>query len=98
MVDFVAFLEASKNCDRVLDAWLVHHHRLEPALQSGVLFDILPVFVKRRRPDRAEFAARELGLEKIRGIHRALGGTRTDDGVEFVNKENDLAFARCDFF
>ena len=98
MVDFVAFLESAEDGDRILDAWLIDHHRLEPAFEGGILFNVFPIFVQRGRADRAEFAARELGFEKIRGIHRPLGGTRTDDGVEFVNKENDLAFARCDFF
>ena len=39
-----------------------------------------------------------MGLEEIRGIHRAFGGTGTDDGVEFVDEEDHLAFAGSDFF
>ena len=90
VVDLVAFLEPAQDGDGVLDARLIDHDRLEAALKGGILLDVLAVLVQRGGPDGAEFAAGKLGLEEIGGVHRALGGTRADDGVKLVNEEDDL--------
>jgi hypothetical protein len=91
MVDLVAFLDAAQDRDGVLDAGFADHHRLEAALERGVLFDVLAVFVERGGADGAQFAAGELGFEQVAGIDRALGGARADDGVQLVDEQNDAA-------
>ena len=47
MVDLVALLQAAQDGDRRLDRRLVDHHLLEPALERGVLLDVLAVLVER---------------------------------------------------
>ena len=92
VMDFVALLQAAQDRDRVLDRRLIHEHRLETALERGVLFDVLAVFVERGGADAVQLAAREHGLEQVAGVHGAFGFARADDGVEFVDEQNDLAF------
>ena len=38
-----------------------------------------------------QFTPRQHGLEHVAGVHRTLGRARPDDGVQLVNKEDDLA-------
>jgi len=94
--DLVALLEAAQDGDRVLDGGLVDHDRLEAALQGGVLFDVLGVFVQGRGADAVQLAARQHGLEQVAGIHAALGLARADDGVQLVDEEDDLAVGLLD--
>ena len=90
MVDLVALLEPAQDRDRVLDRRLADEHRLEAALERGVLLDVLAVLVERRRADRAQLAAREHRLEQVGGVDRALGGAGADDRVQLVDEQDDL--------
>ena len=91
MVDLVALLEAAQDRDRVLDGRLAHVHLLEPALERGVLLDVLSVLVERRRADHAQLAARQHRLDHVAGVDRTLGTTRADDRVQLVDERDDLA-------
>ena len=64
---------------------------LEPALEGGVLLDVLLVFVERRRADGAQLPARQGGLQHVGGVHRAFGSARADERVELVDEEDDRA-------
>src|SRR5207302_10075304 len=65
--------------------------RLEPALQGGVLLQVLAVFVKCGGADRLELAPGQHRLEDARRVDRAFGGTRTDEGVDLVDEQDDVA-------
>ena len=95
---FVALLQSAQDGNGVLDAWFFDHDRLETALEGGILLDVFAVFVERGGPDGPQFAAGQLRLEHVRSIGRTLGGTGADDGVQFVDEEDDLPLARGDFF
>src|SRR5690349_24020958 len=58
--------------DRLRQRGLVDEHRLEAALQRGVLLDVLAILVQRRRADALDLAARERGLED-RSEERRVG-------------------------
>ena len=64
---------------------------LKAALERGIFLDVLAVFVERRRADAAQLAAAEHRLEQVARVHRATRRARADDGVDFVNEEDDLA-------
>ena len=49
------------------------------------------VFVQRGGADGAQFAASQRGLQHVRGVHRAFGGSCADQGVQFVDEKNNLA-------
>ena len=97
VVRLVALLEAAQDRDGVLDAGLAHEHLLEPALQGGVLLDVLAVLVQRRRADHAQLAARQHGLEHVARVHRGVAaGARTHEGVDLVDERDDLAVRLLD--
>ena len=96
VVHLVALLEAAEDSDGVLDGGGLHEHRLEPALQGGVLLDVLAELVQRRGADHAQLAAGEHGLEHIGCVHGALGGTGADDGVHLVDEGDDAAVGCLD--
>ena len=96
VVDLVALLQAAQDRDGVLDGRLVHHDRLETAFQCRVFLDILAVLVEGRRADAVQLTARQHGLEQVARIHRAVGLARADDGVQFIDEEDDLALGLLD--
>ncbi len=97
VVCLVALLQPTQDRDRLLDVGLVDQDGLEPALERGVLLDVLAVLVERGRADAAELAPRQRWLEQVAGAHGALRGARTDDGVQLIDEHDDLAVARGDF-
>ena len=84
-------MQAAQDGDGVFHRRLFHHHFLETALQRGVFFHVLAVFIERRRADAVQLAARQGGFEHIARVHRAFGFARTDHGVNFVDEKDDLA-------
>ncbi len=93
VVHLVALLEPTQDGDGVLHRGLAHEHLLEPALERGVLLDVLAELVERRRADHAQLAAGEHRLDHVAGVDRALGATGADDGVQLVDERDDLAVA-----
>ena len=87
----VTFLQATENGDGILHRGFIHLHRLEPALQSGVLFDILAVLVQRRRTDAVQLAPSQHGLQQVARVHAALGLSCAHNGVQFIDEQDDLA-------
>ncbi len=91
VMDLVALAQAAQDADRVLDGRLADEHRLEPALERGVLLDVLAILVERGRADGVQLAARQHRLQHVRGVHRAFGGAGADDRVQLVDEQDDLA-------
>ena len=65
--------------------------RLEPALERGVLLEVLAVLVERGGTDGLQLAAGQHRLEDAGGVDGALGGARTDEGVDLVDEQDDVA-------
>ena len=93
VVHLVALLQAPQDRDRVLDRRLAHEHLLEPALERGVLLDVLAELVERGGADHAQLTAREHRLDHVAGVDRAFGTARADDRVQLVDERDDLAVA-----
>ena len=70
---------------------LFHLHRLEAALEGGVLLEVLAVLVERGGADGLQLATGEHRLQDRRGVDGALGGTRTHEGVDLVDEQHDVA-------
>ena len=87
----VAVAQAAQDLDRVVDRRLLDADLLEAPLERGVALEVLAVLVERRRADRLQLAARERRLEDRSGVDRALGGARTDEIVELVDEQDDVA-------
>ena len=73
------------------DRRLLDLDRLEPALERGVLLEVLAVLVERGGTDGLELTAGEHRLEDAGGVDRAFGGTGTDERVQLVDEQDDVA-------
>ena len=91
MVGLVPVAQALEDLDGVRERRLVHLDRLEPALQRRVLLQVFPVFVQGGRADGLQLAAGQHRLQDAGGVDRALGGTRTHQGVDLVDEQDDVA-------
>ena len=97
VVDLELLLEAAQDGDGVVHRGLADHHGLEAARQSGVLFDVLLVFVERGGADAAQFAARQRRFQQVGGVDGALGRARAHQRVQLVDEADDLAVGIDDF-
>ncbi len=70
---------------------LVDLDRLEPALEGGVLLEVLAVLVERGGADGLQLAAGQHRLEDAGGVDRALGRAGADERVELVDEQDDVA-------
>ena len=91
VVRLVAVAEALEDLDRVRDRRLLDLDRLEAALERGVLLEVLAVLVERRRADGLQLAAGEHRLQDACGVDRALGRAGTDERVQLVDEQDDVA-------
>ena len=69
----------------------VHRHRLEPALQGGVLFNVLAVLVEGGGADDLDLSPGQGGLQDVGGVHGALGVTGAHQVMHLVDKQDDVA-------
>lgn len=77
-----------QNVQRLLDGRLPDQHGLQPSLQRGVLFNVLPVLGDGRGAHDLDLAARQGGFQLVRRVEAALGAARPDEVVDLV-KEQD---------
>ena len=91
VVRLVAVAQPLQDVDRVGQARLGDLDRLEAALERGILLEVLAVLVERRRTDRLQLSAGEERLEDGCRVDRALGGTGTDERVDLVDEDDDVA-------
>ncbi len=87
---FIQALYAAQNIDRLIDRRFVNVHRLETALQSGVAFDVFPVFVEGGCPDALQFTPRQGRFEDIGRIHGAPGRARAHQHVNLIDEEDTV--------
>ncbi len=71
---------------------------MKSAFEGCVFFDVLAVLAQRGCADGTQLAARERRLEHIRGVDGAFGCACSDEGVQLVDEENDLAVRLFDVF
>ena len=91
VVDLVALLQPAQDGDGVLDRGLADEDLLEPALEGGVLLDVLAVLVEGGGPDEPQLAAGQQRLDHVAGVHGPLGRPGAHDGVQLVDEGDDLA-------
>ena len=89
--DLIAFTQTAKNGNGILHRRLLYQHRLKAALQCRILFNVLAVFVKRRRAYAVQFSPGEHGLQQVARIHASLGFPRAHNGVQLIDKQKDAS-------
>ena len=97
VMDLVAFLEAAQDGDGLLHAGFANINRLETALQGGVFFDVLAVFVQGGGADATKFAAGQGRFEHVGGVVGPFGRAGADNGVQFVNEQQHAPLTGSDF-
>ena len=91
VVFLVIGLQATQNLDRIFNARLGNIDLLEPAHQRAVLLKVIAEFLVGGRANAPERAALQRGLQQVGRIHGTTGcRARTDDGMNFINKENRI--------
>ena len=68
-------------------------HGAEAAFKRGVLLNKFAVFLQCRRTDHLQLSPAKGRLEQIGRVDCALGAACADDGVHFVDKQDDAAAA-----
>ena len=96
MERFVAVAKSLEDVDGVGDRRFVHRDGLETTLEGRVLFKVFAVLVQGRRPDGLQFATSEHRLEDAGRVDRALRSTSSNERVDLVNENDDVA-AVADF-
>ena len=91
VMNLVALPQTAQDADGVFDRRFGNQDRLEPSLEGRVLLDVLPVLVEGGGADGVQLAAREHGLEQIRGVDGALRRAGPDHRVQLVDEEDDPA-------
>src|SRR5690606_25390355 len=91
----VLVAQALEDVDRHGQGGLCHLHRLEAALERGILLEVLAVLIQRRGADGLQLTAGEQRLQDVRRVDRTLGSARTHEGVDLVDEGDDVA-ARAD--
>ncbi len=89
MVVFVAFFQPTQNADGTQLVGLIHHHRLETALQGLVFLEVFLVFVQRGGTDGPQFAARQCRFQYVGRVHGALASSGSHQGVNLVDEHDD---------
>ena len=93
-MEFVLFLKSAQDRNRVFNGGFGDQHGLEATGERRVLLDIFAILIKCGGTDAMKFATRQRGLQQVRGVHRAIAFARADKRVQFVDKQDDAAFAR----
>ena len=65
VMQFVALLDAAQNRDGGLDTGFRHDDRLKAPFERGVLFDVLSIFVERRRADASSSPRASAGFSML---------------------------------
>ena len=91
VVRLVAVAQAAQDLHGVVHRRLLDADLLEAALEGRVALEVLAVLVERRRADRLQLATREGRLEDRGRVDRAFGRAGTDEIVELVDEQDDVA-------
>ena len=98
MVGLVALFQTSENCHRVFHTGFTHENLLESPLQGSVLFDEFTIFIQSGCPNKAQFSSGQHGFEHVGRGNRTFATTCAHQGVQLINKSDDLTFGVVDFF
>ena len=91
VVGLVAITQPLEDLNGVRDRRLLDDDLLEATLEGGVLFEVLAELVEGGGANGLQFATGEHRLQNRRRVDRALGGTRSDEGVDLIDEEDDVA-------
>ena len=95
VVQLIALFQTTQDRNGIFNAWLSNKHFLETTLQRSIFFNILTILIERGCADTVQLTARQSRFQHVAGIHCAVRFPRPDHSVQFINKQNDVAFLFC---
>src|SRR5260370_30560165 len=100
MVQLIVVTYNAQHLDGLFQRWFVDHHRLEAALQRGILFNMFAVLIQSCGADTAQLATSKRRLEHIGSSNSALRGSCANHRVQFIDTDDGIIrlapfFAYC---
>src|SRR5690606_27590436 len=93
VVKLILVFDATENGDGIRCVGFIDQYLLESSFQCLVFFDVLLVFLQSSGADGMQFPTGKRRLEQVGSIHGTFpAASRTDQGVDFVDKEDNLPF------
>ncbi len=90
MVCLKSVFDTSEDLKCLVDTRFIYFDRLETSLKRSIFLEILSVLFECGRTDGMEFTTCQCRLEDVRCIHTSFTCTRTYDGVDLIDEENDV--------
>ena len=97
-MSFITLFKTTQNRNRIFNGRLIYIDRLKTALKCRIFLDVLAVLIERRGADAVQFASGQRRFQEVRGIVATFGRAGSNHGVQFVDKQNDLASGFRNFF
>ena len=88
---FVDVAKTLQDFNGVSHGGLIHLDGLEAALESGILLNVLAVFLSGGGTNGLEFTASQHRLQDGGGVNGTFGSTGSHERVDFVDEQNDVA-------
>ncbi len=86
----VSLLQAAQDADGIFNGRFCDKHGLEAPFKRSIFFNIFAIFIKCGCTDHVQFTARQHGLEHIARINGPFGSASADNGVHFVNEQQNF--------
>ena len=90
MMFFVLIAQAFHDANSLLFIRFLDDHGLEAAFERRILFQVLAVFIERSGTDDLDLSTRQRRLQDRGRIHRSFGGTCADQGMQFIDEQDDI--------
>src|SRR5574344_946464 len=97
MVILIFLLQSTQDTNGLGRRRFIHHHHLEPSLKSFISLEILLIFVQRSRTDGPQFTPCQCRLKNVGSIHCSACTTGTNQSMNFIYEQNNLAGAVHNF-
>ena len=87
----VALLDTTEYADGIYLVRFINHDGLETALQSLILLEVLLILVEGSSTDGSQFTTSQRRFQNVGCIHGTFASTSTYQGMNLINKEDNLA-------
>jgi hypothetical protein len=91
MVRLVPIAQTLQNLNRVSNRGLFDLDGLEATLERCVLFEVLTIFIDGGGTNGLQFTTSQHGLKNRCSVDGAFSGTSTNEGVELIDEQDDVA-------
>ena len=98
MVSLITITQPHEHFNGIVHGRLVDINRCEPALKGGILFYVFVILVQCGGANTLQLPACQGRFEHVGCIHGTLCGTSADDGMQFIDHQDDLSRRSLDFF